>query len=458
MSQKGNRGSVYNDLAKWTSGVERMKERLRTMGHPDGLKCDRVRLERVIPLNVYALLVEFIADQPNGILTFLMRDGSKPAENVVWWDFVLATPNHLVAVHNGVDGLAADVHEAPAGFDIERFLVQNGERYRKRVEARVQTFERHEVYANQYYAYRHTAEWLRGELVALDASEPVLPGGVVSDDAVARREIIKLRSFGPIAMKHHVLAKSLVMNSAFTCEALVATLLRLGALPHLLQERQTLRPLLRANFMQKLEVLHAYTILFERPLDLRAPVVSRVRALMEKRNKYVHAEQSDHTRLEDVFFDGDFPLYSGARGQVVEFFKRTWLVPSKEEAMDALNCAENFKTFLFDAMRKENRREMEFTLDQPQLGFNLRTSRNSVVFPVTPIQSVFVARARHEDSPEGAAASSAEHEDSAMLVVSDAEGITTVPIDGASAGAAACDDFLKQSHDRPAGAEHGQDG
>lgn len=238
------------------------------------------------------------------------------------------------------------------------------------------------------------------------------------------------------------------------------TLLRLGALSYLLQERQTLRPLLRVNFMQKLGVLHAYTILFERPLDLRAPAVSRARALMEKRNKYVHAEQSDHTRLEDVFFDGDFPLYSAARGQVVEFFKRTWLVPSKEEALDALDCAENFKTFLFDAMRKENRREMGFTLDQPQLGYNLRTRRNSVVFPVTPIQSMFVAGARPEDSSEGpgTAASSAEHEDSAMLVMSDADGITTVPIGDASVGAAACDDFLKQSHDRTAGAEHGQDG
>ena len=149
MGKKSRSATVYDDIAAWTSGVERFKERTRATGAQAAPMCNRIRLDGLSSLRCYALFVEFIAPQPNGLLTFFIREGTKPAENLVWWDFVFATPKHLVTVHSGADGLAADVYEAPAGFDIERFLARNCERHRARVDARTATFERHEVYANQ---------------------------------------------------------------------------------------------------------------------------------------------------------------------------------------------------------------------------------------------------------------------------------------------------------------------
>jgi len=385
--------SHYDDISQWQDGVALFVERLKQWEQErKPLVARRERLAGVSPLKAYALLIEFIAPRPNGFMTFIGRE-QKPGDNLVWWDFLMRSPQHLVSVMSGVDGLIADVHVAPEEFSAERFLSRNCERHRARIEKRIRTFERHEVYANQYYSYRRTAEWLKTELAMTSDTVPSFRGGLREDDAASAQELEDVKAYSAVAVQFHVLAKSLVINSAFVCEALVSTLLRVGALRHLLRQPESLRPLLRAPFMQRVEVLHAYTVLFERPLDLGAGPVKEVRALMETRNKLVHAEQSEHSRLDDVFFDGDFPLYgAGSHGQIAEFYRRTFLTPSKSDALDAIAVANSFEKFVLENVRKELRNEVKLFLEQPQLGYNTVKALYSVPFPVTVVQTFMLAQ------------------------------------------------------------------
>ncbi|MGH7285631.1 MAG: hypothetical protein ACRELY_29275, partial [Polyangiaceae bacterium] len=277
--------------------------------------------------------------------------------------------------------------------------------YHDLVHARIKGYERHEVFANQYQSYRLAVEWLKQEVEKIDTEIPTLPFGFVDDDSLARESLKRVEDFSAVSLKFHVLAKSLVVNAAFMCDALVSTLLRVGAQPPLRADLKLLRPILRASFMQRLEVIHAYTVLFKTAFDSSAPEVAGARRLMEKRNKYVHGELSEHTRLDDVYFDGDFPLYGGGRGgQIADFRARTFMVPSKVEVLDDVANAERFDSHVRSMIRPEYRHEMEFMLSRPQLGYNTQKRVFSVPFSSSPFQLVMSGkRARTAEDRDGAA-------------------------------------------------------
>ena len=93
-----------------------------------------------------------------------------------------------------------------------------------------------------------------------------------------------------------------------------------------------------------------------------------------------------------LFFDDDYPLYGGGpHGQIFDFFRRTYFVPSPEEADEAVTTAREFAAFVLAAMKPELQRELAFILEQPQIGYNTIKRRHSTVFPVNPFQLLIVA-------------------------------------------------------------------
>lgn len=377
------------DIKSWTSGIEKLRERLKPESNP-GLKGTAViRLDQLEPRLVYALLAEFISPTPNGIYTLLAR--GYPADNIVWWDFVLGVGAHLFTVHSGVNGLVVDAYSLPAGFDVALFFEQNIRKYRARVDARALTYERHEVYVNHFHSYRRCVDWLSTQVEAMKTEPPSFRGGIFETQADAERAMKEISAFTNNSIHYHVLSNALLVNSAFMCEALVSTLLRIGALPPLLREPKSLRPLLRASFMQRVEVLHAYTRLFVRPIEISAEPVSRANDLMKKRNKFVHSEFSDETRLRDAFFDGDVPLYGGGSlGHIAESTMRTYHALPKAEVLREAEVARQFCHYVLRGLRGEVREQIEFMLDQPQLGYNTVKRIYSVPFPSDLVQTSMV--------------------------------------------------------------------
>ena len=362
-----------------------------------------VRLDKADPRLIYALLVEFIAARPNGFYT-LVQD-RLPVDNMVWWDFFLANEDHLIDISNGVNGMEAHLYSVPDGFDPERFLLASTSRHRERVNKRADSYERHEVFVNHYRSYRESLEWLRDEVAPLDLTIPVVRGVFLSK-AEAEAEIAEIDRFRETALRFHVLAKALLTNAAFMCEALVSTILRIRSLPPLkVDPEKLLFPVLRSSFTRKLEVLHAYTIAFPSPIDMSHEAVRKAQRLMDTRNKYVHSELSDHVRLPDVYFDDFYPLYGGGiHSQLGAYAQRAYLTPSKDEVLGAIATAFEFDAFIRASIRPQLLEEIEMQLDQPQLSYNTRKRVYSMVFPMTPFQVHITPGTKEEADAEAEAA------------------------------------------------------
>jgi hypothetical protein len=387
------------DIANWTCGRSRFyedvlkKEKRQTAGSirpGSGI----VRLPRVQPHFAYALFADFISARPNGMFTFLgLMEGTLPVDNMVWWDFLLAKDGYLLNVLSGVNGMECLAYSKPDKFDVTRFILENTQRYSDRVRSRLSSYEVHEVYTNHYRSYRTSIEWLKKEIETLDVTVPPFQGGLTMSKVDFETSRAALDKFGDNSLRFHVLAKSLLVNAAFTCEALVNTLIRIGSLYHIRRDAKredVLRPILRASMSVRISTLHAYTDVFSIPVDIAHPVIRRVLDLMHVRNKYVHAEVSDENRWPDIYFDDLIPLYGGGpHGQIVETMRRANLDLKKEDVMQAVTTADDLEKHLLGLMHKKARPGIEMILSLPQLTFNKKKGVYSVVYPRQTFQSVF---------------------------------------------------------------------
>lgn len=392
------------DVAAWTSGIDAFKKRIAKSREDTGWAAPTaiVRLEKADPRLIYSLLVEFISPKPNGFFTVLQQ--GMPVDNMIWWDFLLACEDHLIAILNGVNGMEAHIFSVPDKFDPERFLLASTSRHRERVTKRAAAYERHLVFVNHYRSYRESLEWLRDEIIPLDVKVPVVRGGIVAAKE-AKAEFERIKRFRTTALRFHVLAKSLLTTAAFMCEALISTILRILSLRPLMQDPEKyLFPILRSGFTKKLEVLHAYTIGFKGPIDLTNDAVKKAQQLMELRNKYVHSELSEHVQLPDVYFDEYYPLYGGGiHGQLGAYAQRAYLTPSKEVVLEAVATAFAFDAFIRESLAPKMLSYVEMQLNQSQISYNTEKRIYSVAFSLMPFQS-FVSPITSEE----AAASRAE--------------------------------------------------
>ncbi len=166
-------------------------------------------------------------------------------------------------------------------------------------------------------------------------------------------------------------------------------------------------PLLRSGFSQKLRVLHAYTLLFPKPIDMEASPVRNALLLMDKRNKFVHSELSEHVQLDDVYFDGLFPLYGGGtKGQLGANVERAYLTPGKPAVLEAAETASAFAKYILSCVAPTVVRQVELLLNQPQIGFNTRARIYSVPYPASAFQYYMSpGKASETTAPNSAAVS-----------------------------------------------------
>jgi hypothetical protein len=377
------------DIAAWKDGFDLYAARAKQSTKEDPspmVPSKMLRLRRVDPRLAYALFVEFISPHPNGFYTQMLQ--GLPVDNPIWWDFFLGHEEYLIDISSGVNGMEAHIFSAPEGFEVERFLLASTAKYESRINARANAYERHEVWVNHYRSYRESLKWLRDEVSTLSDAIPEIRGGFFESHAELDTELKTLEDFQQRVIRFHVLAKSLLVNAAFMCEALVSTLLRIAALGPLKQDPETLlQPILRAPFTRKLQVLHAYTVAFLAPIDMNNPAVKNAQKLMDMRNQYVHSELAEHSRLPDVYFDGMFPLYGGGGlGQLGAYAQRAYLTPSKRDVLGAAETAFAFDAFIRASVRPELHDRVAMHLEQAQISYNTEKRVYSVVFPRSPFQ------------------------------------------------------------------------
>jgi|GEM_PF-2466447 len=391
------------DIADWTDGARETSAALQAVAKDHAIPVKRmVALEGLRPAEVYALLTCFISPKPNGFYTFLgQQQEGMPGDGLIWWDFALTSGDVLLTIRSGVAGLYCDIWNGPEVFDPERLLESNIQRHNSRIKAQLAEYECHHVFVNHYASYERSLFWILEELKTLTLAPPPRPPIILPTKELADAAMLAETEFMKQSLKFHVLAKSFVLNAAFKCEALLNALLRIGSPLPLRTNPKALRLVLRSNFRQKLEILHSYSILIAKPISLNAEPAKAAFDLMEKRNKYVHAEDSEHTRLDDAMFDGPFPLYgNGPHSPLTDFALRAYHVPSMADVEWASRTEKEFAELVLGCVKADNRDEVELMLKQTQLGFDPRRAVFSVPYPSTPFVSILGASGEHDSGGE----------------------------------------------------------
>ena len=376
------------DIAEWEDGRKLAADFLR---HKADESATAVTGGTVVsgmdPREVFALMKCFVSRTPNGPMTFMI-DGM-PLDNFVWWDFVMRSGETLLWLQRTSQRLEVNTLGAPTGWDPVAFLADNIDAYRERIAVEIDTFEVHRVYANHYASYKQCMHWLKHEIDELDLEIPESP--VFGTQEEIDKAASDQQRFVTESVKLHALGKALVLNSAFSMESLVNSLLRIGLAPPLRGSAELLSVVLRSQFKTRLKLLDRLTIIFRASIPLGDAVVRDALSLMTLRNKLAHSEESAHVRLDDVYFDGPFPLYQpSGRSPVIDAAVRSLHTPSFDAVVSAKDTAEQFCELVLDAVHPRFSNDVRFMVEQPQLGFNVETGVYSTVFPSNVGTAMFV--------------------------------------------------------------------
>lgn len=350
------------------------------VGSPESLlKCShRVRLD-IQPIKVYALFQSAFGIYPNGPYTFLQGE-LLPLDSLIWWDFAISSGKNLIHIWRTNSLLEASFEMKSDDFDLSRFLKTNISKYGREVGRTIRSFEYHDLFINHFKCYEQTIEFLSSELEAISVVKPKPMGHIASEKQIAKFKS-ELESFTKSAIRHHTVARALILNSAFCVEGLVHVLLTIA--------RTNADDL---SFAEKLKQLHVLTPFLIAPINFSDPVVQGALRLIDVRHKYVHSVITDQrSKVGTICFDRAFPLHPLQKDSfMVSEIQKTFLVPSRETALHEYQVARSFMERIEELLKPSLKPIVLLALNQNPLGLNRGTNLVSTVSPATVPHSIAV--------------------------------------------------------------------
>ena len=335
---------------------------------------DKSKLKDISPLNfepvqIYALFQVMISKEPNGIFSIV---GGYPIDRPIWWDFFCESKIGFIHIWRTSFMLEARFLSDVKSFNLETFLNYNLKKYENEIKEKINHYEKHSIYINHYNSYKESTEHLWEEIEKLDLTVPNYERTHLVNQKKIDENRKKVEQFINNSIKLHALGKSLILNSAFCSEALVNTLIRIGAKKDLLAYRDILKKHLNSNFTDRLKSLKYYSRIFEKDVDMDSHIIKEQLKLITLRNKYVHAdESSEFNRVGEVFFDGLYPLYPVPEFlPMVESIIRTYHNPSFSLIKWAFETYKNFDENIKSLISPKFHEDVFSLLKQNQLGFN----------------------------------------------------------------------------------------
>ena len=330
---------------------------------------------QIDPLKVYSLLRAVISKQPNGLYANLRL--GKPLDSPFWWDYVLECDLGFIHLSRTSHGLEA-LYQFEKEFNLIDFFDRNIKTHAKEIQSEIQLYENHIVYINHYKSYDECVRYLWEEVKAIDLTVPNPPDH--KDMNVYKTDISK---FIKTSIKFHTLGKSLLLNSAFKIDSFINLVIRIGSSNKLKKNSEVLERYLKADFMYKMKHLRFYTKIFSDQINHLDPAIKAAHELMVLRNKYVHFdEKSDHNKLGEVYFDGDFPLHplSSQRPHIAAFVQ-IFHNPTFEMIEQSVKTSDAFVKYLKSKIKEEYRPSISFLVEQNPISYNSEKLIYSSIYP-----------------------------------------------------------------------------
>ena len=339
---------------------------------------------KVDALKLYALLTLNVAQQPNGFFDML-RVG-KPLGNPIWWDFIMECEKGYIQVWRTPFVLEAQYY-FDGEFDIEGFLNTNIDRYKKEIDAKIKTFDRHIVYINHYKSYSGCVETLWKEIQQIDLTIPKAPTGHSITSGESQQYVELVETFSANSIRYHALAKSLVLNAAFKIESYLNLVIRIGSTSELRLYPDVLSRFLKLEFSQRVKNLRFYSQIFTSDIDLGSNVYRETKELMTLRNKYVHYEEDAiHNKLGEIFYDRDYPLNHREENRpAIDAIIKTYHHPDINAVRKAYDVSNKFVIMLESLFFEDIKEELQFLISQNPIGYNVKKGIYSVVYTPTAL-------------------------------------------------------------------------
>jgi len=372
----------YYDIKSWKGKQTKYLQHMTD----DGI--DKSTTKRMVPLKVdivklFALLKAFISPIPNGIYTMMLN--GLPLDNMIWWDFIMESEVGYIHIWRTKSILEVTYFvEGEIEFDINKFFHTNIKNYITDVQAMQLTFERHSVYINHYQSYKECVDYLWKEISKIDLTPPINNNN--KTHLIDQKEFdvysSKIGGFVENSVKFHTLGKSLVLNAAFTIESFLNLVIRVGATSQLRDYPDVLKKHLNTSFGDKLKNLKFYSIIFKQDIDPEHQAIKDSHELMTLRNKYVHFdESSDHNKLHDIFFDGDFPLHPTSKNtSVIDAIQQIYHKPDFNTVKKAYEASLAFASYLQSLFVDKYKQSVIVLMRQNPVGYNESRKMYSAIY------------------------------------------------------------------------------
>lgn len=367
------------DVVNWSTERSQYANFLKNRKKNSSSKPKILKLTKVKPVDVYALIDSKLGGKPNGFYTSLIE--GYPLDNLFWWDFIIESEIGFINIIRSSARLEVQYILSDASFDVEVFLVKNIEKYKRDISSQILKYEEHRTYINHFKSYEKCTEFLWNEIKDLDLSPPNFSQFQKSAKDLDEFKF-QMKLFTENCIKFHAMGKSMVLNAAFKIESFTSLFSRVTASPELLEQKELLNLHLGSNFRTKLKNLQIMSILELQPIDFDHQAIRDAFELMTLRNKYVHADESSSLNyLGSVYFDNLYPLIDHKSGNpIFETLEKTYLHPDYDTVKWAYETASKYIEYIILLVHPDLRDEITNTLEENPIGFNTKSHRYSSVY------------------------------------------------------------------------------
>jgi hypothetical protein len=373
----------YSDIKCWNAKPVKYFQFFEKRTSPR--KSKKVEFVDIDILNLYSLLKLTVSPEPNGIHS-LMRN-NLPLDSMIWWDFLFESEIGFVHIWRTANLVEALYIVEDKAFDLRKFLDDNIKRYIAQIQQVKKQYTKYTTYINQYRSYSDVVEHLWKQVQCIDIRIPKSRIQHQRTEKELSEFSEHMKHFIDNSIQYHALAKSLVLNAAFQVESFLNLVIRVGANDELRKYPDVLDKFTKSPFPDRLKNLKFYSQILQTDVDINNKAVKDALELMTMRNKYVHFdESSSHNRLEDLYFDGDFPLQEIAKHRpVFEAFRQMFHIPEIKAVEKAYQTSKTFVNYIQTLFHPSYKQYLSTLLVQNPISYN--TVRN--VYAVTSTEMVW---------------------------------------------------------------------
>lgn len=337
---------------------------------------------------IYALFDAVLNIKPNGMMTALQT--ISPIDNPFWWDIVIKSDIGFLSVVRGSATLEVQAKLTESNFDFDKFFIDNLAKYSEIIETKLKEYSQLKTFINHYRSYKEITESLYNEIGNLDLTIPIMPTATMRTKKKMNDYQNSQRAYMQNSIKFHALGKSLILNSAFMVEAFITLFIRFTAGNELQKQKHLLALHLKSNFKTKLQNLHALSLVTKEDVDLSKSEVQKVLELMTLRNKYVHNDEtSELNRLNDIYFDDDYPLFDYDTNAIQDMVISMHHNPNYDTVIESYTNANKFIEYIYDLVKINDKDHLVQYMKQSRVVYNPKTYKYELVYPENTVMAVF---------------------------------------------------------------------